>query len=72
MKNFLHHLEYEESGLGVEDVKKIILDKKVFYDHQADKREKKWGAEIDLVKENDANLPDYIIQNKEKFNNWLD
>ena len=49
-----------------------FAEKKVFYDHQADKREKKWGAEIDLVKENDANLPDYIIQNKEKFNNWLD
>ena len=72
MKNFLHHLEYEESGLGVEDVKKIISEKKVFYDHQADKKEKKWGAEINLVKENDYNLPKYIIDNKEKFNNWLD
>ena len=72
MKNFLHHLEYEESGLGVEDVKKIISEKKVFYDHQADKKEKKWGAEINLVKENDYNLPKYIINNKEKFNNWLD
>ena len=30
MKNFLHHLEYEESGLGVEDVKKIISEKKSF------------------------------------------
>ncbi len=72
MKNFLHHLEYEESGLNVEDVKKIISEKKVFYDHQADKKEKKWGAEINLVKENDYNLPKYIIKNKEKFNNWLD
>ena len=72
MKNFLHHLEYEESGLGVEDVKKIISEKKVFYDHQADKKEKKWGAEINLVKENDYNLPKYIVKNKEKFNNWLD
>ena len=33
MKNFLHHLEYEESGLGVEDVKKIISEKKIFYNH---------------------------------------
>jgi len=72
MKNFLHHLEYEESGLDVEDIKKIISDKKVFYDHQADKKEKKWGAEINLVRENDYNLPKYIIKNKEKFNNWLD
>ena len=38
MKNFLHHLEYEFSGLGVDDVKRIIKQKKVFYDHNADKR----------------------------------
>ena len=30
MKNFLHHLEYEESGLKIEDVKKIIEEKKFF------------------------------------------
>ena len=30
MKNFLHHLEYEFSGLNVEDVKRIIAEKKVF------------------------------------------
>ena len=72
MKNFLHHLEYEESGLGVEDVKKIISEKKVFYDHQADKREKKWDAKINLVKENSQNLPVYITENVNKFKEWLD
>ncbi len=72
MKNFLHHLEYEESGLGVEDVKKIISEKKVFYDHQADKREKKWDAKINLVKENSQNLPVYITENVNKFKDWLD
>ena len=72
MKNFLHHLEYEESGLNVKDVKKIIAEKKVFYDHNADKKEKKWNAEIKLVKEDDKFLPSYIIQNKEKFSEWFD
>ena len=72
MKNFLHHLEYEESGLGVEDVKKIISEKQVFYDHQADKREKKWDAKINLVKENSQNLPVYITENVNKFKDWLD
>ena len=41
MKNYAHHLEYEESGKKLEDVKKMILEKKVFYDHNADKTEKK-------------------------------
>jgi beta-1,4-mannosyl-glycoprotein beta-1,4-N-acetylglucosaminyltransferase len=72
MKNFLHHLEYEESGLGVEDVKKIMEEKKVFYDHSADKKQKKWNTGASLIKENDNSLPDYITLNKEKFKNWLD
>ena len=72
MKNFLHHLEYEESGLGVEDVKKIMEEKKVFYDHGADKKQKKWNAGASLIKENENSLPDYITLNKEKFKNWLD
>ena len=72
MKNFLHHLEYEESGLDANQVKKIISKKKVFYDHDADKREKKWSAEINLVKEDSKFLPNYIIENEEKFSDWLD
>ena len=72
MKNFLHHLEYEESGLGIKEVKKIILEKKIFYDHNADKREKKWSAETLLVKADDKFLPKYIIENKKKYKDWLD
>ena len=72
MKNFLHHLEYEESGLDVKDVEKIIAEKKVFYDHKADKRKKKWNAQIYLEKESDQYLPGYILKNKIKFKDWLD
>lgn len=72
MKNFLHHLEYEESGLSEKDVEKIINEKKVFYDHNADKREKKWNAQIYLDKVVDQLLPNYIVENKIKFKDWLD
>ena len=72
MKNFLHHLEYEESGLDLEDIKKIISEKKVFYNHSADKRDRKWNVKINLVKESNQYLPNYIIENKEKFNKWFD
>ena len=72
MKNFLHHLEYEESGLNVKDVEKIISEKKVFYNHKADKREKKWNAQIYLERESDQFLPEYILKNKNKFKDWLD
>lgn len=72
MKNFLHHLEYEESGIDVEDVRKIIREKKVFYDHSADKKQKKWSASAQLIKENENFLPEYIKLNKVKFKEWLD
>ncbi len=72
MRNFLHHLEYEESGIGIDDVKNIIAEKKVFYDHSADKKEKKWSAKISLFKELDASLPEYIFKNKDKYKEWLD
>ena len=51
MKNFLHHLEYEKSGLTSEDLKKMINDKKVMYDHLADKTNvNKWKSSTSLKK----------------------
>ncbi len=72
MRNFLHHLEYEESRLDVKKIEKIITEKKVFYNHKADKREKKWNAQIYLEKERDQFLPEYVFKNKIKFKDWLD
>ena len=72
MRNFLHHLEYEESGIDAEQVAKKIEEKKIFYDHGADKRDKKWSSGAKLVRENDNYLPKYIIENKNKFKNWLE
>ncbi len=72
MKNYLHHLEYEESGLQVEDIKKIISEKKIIYDHGADKREKKWNSNTNLIIEEESNLPDYISKNKIKLKDWLE
>ena len=37
LNNFGHHDEFELSGLTVEDIKKKINDKKVFYNHFSDK-----------------------------------
>ena len=72
MRNFLHHLEYEESGLDVNDIKKIIDQKKVFYDHKADKKQKKWSASVNLYRASEKFLPSYVNENKIKFRDWLD
>ncbi len=72
MKNYLHHLEYEESGLGVENIKKIVSEKKVIYDHSVDKKSKKWNSTIKLSKEDDSELPEFITKNKSIFSDWID
>ncbi len=72
MKNFLHHYEYEKSGINVNDIKSLINKKKVLYDYKVDQRKNKWSGDIELKKINLSELPIYLSLNKEKFSNWLD
>ena len=36
--NFAHHYEFEESGLQIDDLKKLINEKRVMYDHTVDQK----------------------------------
>tara|TARA_Y100001970_G_C14053512_1_gene760259 strand:+ start:124 stop:966 length:843 start_codon:yes stop_codon:yes gene_type:complete len=72
LSHFLHHLEYEESKLNIEDMKKIVEEKKVLYDHASDKRGSKWSSSISLEKISENLLPEYIVKNKDKYKEWLD
>ena len=72
LSNFLHHLEYEYSGLSEKDIEKMIDNRLIYYDHDADKSEKKWKASLNLEKVDDVELPSYIVKNKELFKKWFD
>jgi len=73
MKNFGHHDEFDISGITLEDIKKKIKEKKVFYNHFADKENvKKWEYEQELKKTDLEILPNYLKINKEKYKSWLD
>ena len=72
MTNFLHHYEYQNSGLNSEDIKKLIERKKALYNYAADQRENKWKNNPELVKIALDNLPSYISRNKKKFESWID
>ena len=72
LSNFLHHLEYEKSKISLEGLKKIINERKVFYDHNADKKENKWSASISLIKASENELPSYLLRNKEKYSDFFD
>ena len=70
--NFAHHYEYEDSGLNIDDIRKLIKEKRVMYDHNIDQKGFKWSGNS-ILKNFDVNLlPKYVSTNVDKFSNWLD
>ena len=72
MLNFLHHVDYEQSGLTLDDLKKLIREKKVMYDHSIDKRGNKWREGKKLKKSQLKEMPEYVIKNISKYKKWID
>ena len=70
--NFAHHYEFEESGLKVDDLKKLISEKRVMYDHNVDQRGYKWSGKSILKTIDVENLPSYVASNIIKYEEWLD
>ena len=72
LKSYLHHREFDEQSLTVEEIKNIIENKQAIYDLKADKRVNKIGNGSKLVKFEFDKLPIYIQQNKHNLMKWLD
>ena len=70
--NFAHHYEYEESGLSIKDLKKLIEEKRVMYDHNIDQKGYKWSGKSILKNYDIGLLPEYISSNQKKYSDWLD
>ena len=70
--NFAHHYEFEESGLKIKDLKKLISEKKVMYDHNIDQKGYKWSGTSKLEKIDNNLLPDYVTENLLNYKKWLD
>ena len=70
--NFAHHYEFEESGLKINDLKKLIIEKRIMYDHNIDQRGYKWSGKAKLKNINIENLPYHIINNLSLYKEWID
>jgi len=71
LKNFIHHLEFEESGLNLSDIRNMVNEQKAIYDYDSDMRDYKWSGKIKLETCGISELPDYLINNKNKYSAWL-
>ena len=72
LKSYLHHREFDEQSLSVEEIQNIIENKKAIYDLKVDKRVNKVGNGSKLIKYNFEKLPNYLKENKEYYQKWLD
>ena len=71
LSNFMHHLEFEYSGLSLKDMEKMVEEKKILYDHGVKQEDNKYTGRQSLVKINNLILPEYIRQNLNKYKDWL-
>jgi len=70
--NFLHHQDFESSGLKLEDIKEKIKNKKILYDLGIDQRGYKWSGKKTLTKINLSEMPVYLSINREKYSAWIE
>ena len=72
LKSYLHHREFDEEPLSIDQIDKIIKNKQAIYDLKVDKTVNKVGTGSKLISYNFDKLPVYLKENKEIFKKWLD
>ncbi len=72
LSNFMHHLEFEYSGLTIKDMEKMVSEKKILYDHGVKQEDQKYTGRQSLIKIKNSFLPSYIRENLEKYKDWLE
>ena len=71
LKSYLHHADFPENLLDKDIFKNLIKDKKIMYDHSADKSQDRFKNRKPLNEFDKNLLPEYIKNNQEKFKDWL-
>ena len=76
LKSYLHHREFDEEPLSLDQIDNIIKNKQAIYDLKVDKTVNKVGSGSKLVNYSLDKLPVYLKENKEnyflkKFTNFI-
>ena len=65
-------LEFDESGITIDDLQKHIDNEIVFYNHFLDQKDQnKWKNNYKLKKIDLNLLPRHLIENKKKYKDWF-
>jgi beta-1,4-mannosyl-glycoprotein beta-1,4-N-acetylglucosaminyltransferase len=72
LKSYLHHREFDQEPLSLDQIDSIIKNKQAIYDLKVDKTVNKVGSGSKLVNYSFEKLPVYLKENKENYKEWLD
>jgi beta-1,4-mannosyl-glycoprotein beta-1,4-N-acetylglucosaminyltransferase len=72
LKSYLHHREYDLNPVGIKNIQEMINNNKTIYNLKVDSRSNKFDGENKLKKINFDLLPSYILENKNKFKDWIE
>ena len=71
--NFGEHNEFEVSNINTAKMSKLIKDKRVYFNHAADKSDRnKYDYSHLLININEKLLPEYLVNNKNLYKEWFD
>ena len=72
MRSYLHHKEFDDVPLSVQEIDKLVQSKRAIYDLKVDKRVNKIGNGSILKKFEINKLPNYIQANQNNLKDWID
>ncbi len=72
LKSYLHHREFDENPLSVEEINSLIRNKQAIYDLKVDKRVNKIGDGSKLEKYPTHKLPKFLQDNLNDYKEWID
>ena len=72
LKSYLHHREFDENPLSVEEINDLIKNKQAIYDLKVDKRVNKIGDGSKLEKYPSDKLPKFLQDNLNDYKEWID
>jgi beta-1,4-mannosyl-glycoprotein beta-1,4-N-acetylglucosaminyltransferase len=72
LRSYLHHKEFDDVPLSVQEIDKLVQNKQAIYDLKVDKRVNKIGNGSILKKFEINKLPNYIQVNQNNLKDWID